>query len=298
MNSKQAVVNKILTFSCVDGPGNRLVIFFHGCNFKCQACHNPYTMSFCNDCGDCIEVCTEGALTLDGKGKIQWHSDRCTQCDKCLDICPISASPMTSRYSAAELIEVIRENQPFISGITLSGGEATIQLPFILDFLSALRADPDLHKLNCLLDTNGSLGASGWNKLLPYIDGVMLDLKSWHSDRHRMLTGAGNSKVIKSLSLLAASNKLVEVRLLVIPERTDFDDYLDTLCNTLRELPAETTIRINAFHHHGVKGIAKTWPNATQGQIEAFAHQLEGVGISNLVLPTVYFDKLEASGPG
>lgn len=36
-----ALINKIIPFSCVDGPGNRMVIFFQGCNFKCLYCHNP-----------------------------------------------------------------------------------------------------------------------------------------------------------------------------------------------------------------------------------------------------------------
>ncbi len=199
---------------------------------------------------------------------------------------------MTTSYRAADLIEVVRENRPFISGITLSGGEATVQLPFLVDFLTQLRADPQLNQINCLLDTNGSLGREGWNRLLPYIDGVLLDLKSWHSDRHKMLTGASNSKVKKSLEMLAATDKLAEVRLLLIPEQTDFEEYLDVLCETLRDLPGDTTIKINAFHHHGVKGNAKTWPNATRSQVESFAQQLQRGGVNNLVLPSVYLDNL------
>ena len=288
MSSKQAAVNRILTFSCVDGPGNRLVIFFQGCNFQCQACHNPYTMSLCNHCGECIKVCPEAALSLGEDGKVQWHQELCSECDKCLDVCPESASPMTSSYSVADLIKTIQENQPFISGITLSGGEPTVQLPFILEFLTRLRADPELHQLNVLLDTNGTLGADGWNRLLPYIDGVMLDLKAWHADRHECLTGEGNSKVKNSIQLLAAANKLSEVRLLVIPNQTDYQQHLEILCQTLRALPGETTIRINAFHHHGVKGTAKTWSNATQDEVESFAQQLQTGGINNLVLPAVY----------
>jgi len=231
-------------------------------------------------------------LSLDDNGKVQWNSGLCAQCDKCLDICPISASPKTSSYGVADLVEIIRENQPFISGVTLSGGEATAQLPFIIDLLTTLRADSELKKLNCLLDTNGSLGRQGWDKLLPNIDGVMLDLKAWHSVCHKMLTGADNSKVKLSLSLLAAANKLLEVRLLVIPDQTDYLDNLNALCRMLRELPGETTVRINAFHHHGVRGNAKSWLNATRLQVETFAQQLEDAGINNLVLPSVYLENL------
>ena len=31
-----AVVNKIIPFSCVDGPWNRTAVFLQGCNFDCK----------------------------------------------------------------------------------------------------------------------------------------------------------------------------------------------------------------------------------------------------------------------
>ena len=42
-----ALVNKIIPFSCIDGPGNRTAIFFQGCNLKCTYCHNPETINKC-----------------------------------------------------------------------------------------------------------------------------------------------------------------------------------------------------------------------------------------------------------
>ena len=35
-----------ITFSSVDGPGNRFVVFLQGCNFDCVACHNPQTIPY------------------------------------------------------------------------------------------------------------------------------------------------------------------------------------------------------------------------------------------------------------
>lgn len=276
----------------MDGPGSRLVIFFQGCNFQCQSCHNPYTIGDCNHCGDCIPGCPGGALSLDSEDRIQWLSDLCTQCDKCLDICPISASPKASSYTVTELLRIIRDKQPLINGITLSGGEATLQLAFIIDLLKTLKADPQLGQLNCLLDTNGSLSRVEWDRLLPFLDGVTLDLKAWDDERHRKLTGSGNNVVMQSLDILAAANKLVEVRLLMIPGQTDFEEQLGPLSKKLRELPAETTIRINAFQHHGVRGAAQNWPNANQHQVESFAHQLQAAGVAEPVLPSIYLENL------
>ena len=45
MNATLGLVADTITFSNVDGPGNRFVVFLQGCNFDCIACHNPYTIS-------------------------------------------------------------------------------------------------------------------------------------------------------------------------------------------------------------------------------------------------------------
>ena len=45
----KGIINKIIPFSNVDGPGNRLSIFFQGCNFDCLYCHNPETIKIFNE---------------------------------------------------------------------------------------------------------------------------------------------------------------------------------------------------------------------------------------------------------
>ena len=81
-------------------------------------------MGRCNDCGDCIPHCPQQALSMDDTGTVRWDADLCSQCDTCLSVCTFSASPKTLRYSVSELLDVVQDNTPFISGITLSGGEA------------------------------------------------------------------------------------------------------------------------------------------------------------------------------
>ena len=51
MSSTRGLVTDTIAFSSVDGPGNRFVVFLQGCNFDCIACHNPYTINVCNNCG-------------------------------------------------------------------------------------------------------------------------------------------------------------------------------------------------------------------------------------------------------
>ncbi|MCG8572187.1 MAG: 4Fe-4S cluster-binding domain-containing protein, partial [Spirochaetes bacterium] len=45
--SKTGIVNKIIPFSHVDGPGNRFALFLQSCNFNCNYCHNPETIRLC-----------------------------------------------------------------------------------------------------------------------------------------------------------------------------------------------------------------------------------------------------------
>ena len=67
---------------------------------------------------------------------------------------------------------------PFLSGVTVSGGEATLQAAFVRAFFERVGADPELGRLTRFVDSNGMAAAAVWDQLLPVTDGVMLDLKA------------------------------------------------------------------------------------------------------------------------
>ena len=287
MNKSWAIVNKLLPFSCVDGPGNRLVIFLQGCNFKCLNCHNPYTISRCKDCGDCVTTCPHQALTFINN-KVIWQSSNCQQCDTCINTCSYQSTPMTYNYNVEDILLEIRKYLPFLNGITISGGEATLQLPFIEKLFQAIKQADDLKHLTCFIDSNGYLAKTGWQKVERVMDGAMIDLKAWDTQVHKKLTGRDNDRVKQTIEYLAQIEKLHEVRFLVIPEHTDLQTSAKQLANFLITLNPQIKVRINAFHNHGVHGVAKTWPAATQQQIESFAAKLKHYGLQNIILPSVY----------
>lgn len=289
---RTATVSRWLPFSCVDGPGNRLVLFLQGCNFRCPGCHNPHTIGRCDHCGDCVHGCPSGALTLvegrPGESRVRWQASLCTHCDRCLDACPRSASPKTHQMSVAEVLILLRRYGPLLTGITVSGGEATTQLPFVIDLFAAIKAAPDLAHLSCLLDSNGSLGETGWQRLLPVLDGVMIDLKGWRESVHHSLTGQGRERVLASLQLLARAGKLAEVRLLHVPGRTDFidaDGKLEAGLASFLQSLGPVPIRLNGFRHHGVRGEATGWQEAAMEELERLSNALKVKGFGPVSLP-------------
>ncbi|NOI29324.1 YjjW family glycine radical enzyme activase [Vibrio coralliilyticus] len=288
MSERQAIVSRILKFSCVDGPGNRLVLFLQGCNFNCINCHNPHTINYCNHCGDCVERCPENALSFDTNQKVVWDESKCTHCDQCIDVCTYRSSPKVRHYSISEIIELINEQKWFISGVTVSGGEATMQLPFIIELFKRIKEDKELCHLTCFIDSNGYLGESGWDKVLPYLDGAMIDLKSWQEETHHWLVGRDNHKVVHSIRYLADKQKLHELRLLHIPNRSDLDKEVTQVARLINTLPDNVNVRLNAFQHHGVMGEALEWPKCTESQMLQFHDALRPLIHQHIQLPSVY----------
>ncbi len=135
MVPSEAVINKIIPLSVVDGPGCRTSVFVQGCNIACAYCHNPETQQLCSGCGLCVSQCPAGALSIQENGgetpkenkhdRVIWEESLCVQCDTCIRVCPSHASPKVRRMSAEDVWKEIEKNMPFIQGITVSGGECT-----------------------------------------------------------------------------------------------------------------------------------------------------------------------------
>ncbi len=245
------LVTDVIEFSAVDGPGNRFVVFLQGCTFDCLACHNPYTINPCVDCGDCVVTCPSGALSIDHTGKVHWDAATCTGGDTCLAVCPHDATPKARTLAVADLVERIRPAAPFLSGITVSGGEATRQPVFVRDLFTAVKSE--FPRLTCFVDTNGDAEPATWDLLDPVMDAAMVDLKCLDDDLHRRLTGASNAPVLTSIRHLAARGKLFEVRLLVVAGVNDSDDLLTRTGQWLAAVNPQLRVKVLGYRAHGVR---------------------------------------------
>ncbi len=110
--------------------------------------------------------------------------------------------PDTRDTTVASCSTQIRLAEPFLAGVTVSGGEATAQWRFVRALFNALRADRQLARLTTYVDTNGHALPRVWDALLPVTDGFMVDLKALDPEVHRRLTGRDNALVLDSIRYL------------------------------------------------------------------------------------------------
>ncbi|HOC14323.1 MAG TPA: YjjW family glycine radical enzyme activase [Propionicimonas sp.] len=247
------LITDFIEFSAVDGPGNRFVVFTQGCNLDCVACHNPYTINPCIDCGDCVVSCPSGALSLDIAGKVLWDADTCTGGDTCIDVCEYDSTPKARTLAVADVLTRLRPAAPFLSGVTVSGGEATQQAGFVRALFAAIKADPKLSRLTCFVDSNGDTDSGDWDNLADVMDAAMIDLKCLDDVIHRRITGSSNARVLDSIRLLASRRQLYEVRLLLLAGVNDADDLLAETGRWLASVDPRMRVKVIGYRHHGVR---------------------------------------------
>lgn len=277
------LVTDTIEFSSVDGPGNRFVVFLQGCSFDCVACHNPYTIQPCIDCGACVPACPSGALTFD-LGVMRWDERLCAGGDACLDACPHDSTPKARTRTVADLLGRIRLAAPFLSGVTVSGGEATQQPGFVAELFSAIRTDPTTAGLTCFIDTNGDTTREVWARLAPLTDGVMVDLKCLDPEIHQRMTGQPNDRVLASISHLAPLGRLHEVRLLMLPGVNDADALLAATGRWLAEVDPHMRVKVIGFRQHGVRPSTLPLVEPTADQRQHYADVLAAYGDFDLTV--------------
>ena len=241
-----APVNRIIPFSNVDGPSNRMAIFFQGCQFNCRFCHNPETINMCCHCGKCVKTCPTGALSFQD-GKVVWNKEACVGCDTCIRTCPNDASAKVTMMSSDDLLKEIEKVRPYIEGITLSGGECTLRKDLILELFPKVKQ----MGLTTLLDSNGSLDFEENSEILKDCDGVMLDVKAVRREFSDWLIRHPNGTVLKNLDYLLKAGKLYEVRTIIFPDRDR--DNEDTVSYVSRIIGDRCFYKIIRYRQFGVR---------------------------------------------
>lgn len=214
----KATIFDIQSDSFVDGPGIRTTVFFKGCNLKCAWCHNPESQSFkpqimfykdkCIGCGKCEYICP-------------YSLKKCELCGKCELYCPRDARKIVGKeYTVEEVFAQIIKNKSFFDnsggGVTFSGGECMLQIDFLYDILKLCKENG----IHTAVDTAGNVKWECFEKILPFTDLFLYDIKAYNSETHKKWTGVDNKLILENLSKLLKKAK-VWIRIPIIPNVND-----------------------------------------------------------------------------
>ena len=184
----KARIFEVKRFAVHDGDGIRTTVFFKGCPLKCVWCHNPegistkselaYYAHKCIVCGECQNVCPTGAHTIEN-GKHSFNREKCIICGKCTDVCLSDALILYGKeMTVEELLPVLLKDKDFYDnsggGVTLSGGECLMQADFCAELLQMLKKEG----INTAVDTCGYVPKESIDKVLPYTDTFLYDIKA------------------------------------------------------------------------------------------------------------------------
>lgn len=240
----KAMIFDIQRNSYVDGPGIRTTVFFKGCNMKCFWCHNPESHDFkpqmmfykekCKGCGKCKEVCP-------------YHLEKCDFCGRCELYCPAGARKVCGRkYTIDEVFaEVIKDKDYYDNsggGATLSGGECLCQADFCVELLKKLKENG----VHTAVDTAGNVPRESIDKVIPYTDIFLYDIKAIDEDLHTKGTGQSNKLILENLKYLDALSVPVEIRIPFIPGFND--DQIKKIASFLQPLKNIKSIKVLPYH--------------------------------------------------
>ncbi|MFY9270351.1 MAG: glycyl-radical enzyme activating protein [Candidatus Manganitrophaceae bacterium] len=234
-----------------DGPGIRTTVFFKGCPMACVWCQNPegkgrrpeisYRAEICHpsECGaPCLTACPAGCLKL--REKLQVDYEACHRCDRCVAVCREKAlEPVGNWIGLEELLYRVRVDEPFFKatggGVTLSGGEPTLQMAFAETFLKRLKQ----LGIHTALETCGLFHYGRFREaLLPHLDLIYFDLKLFDDATSRRFTGRSSRPILTNFSRLAAEAKIPVIpRIPLVPEITAETENLEALARFLDRHP-------------------------------------------------------------
>ena len=254
----KARVIEIKRFAVHDGDGIRTTLFLKGCPLSCVWCHNPegicaapqlaYMRDKCIGCGLCVSACSVGAHSIKD-GVHSFDREKCIGCGKCENECLVGALKFYGReMSIDELVPLLTEDREFYEnsggGVTLSGGECLCHPDFCAELLKRLKEQG----ISTAVDTCGAVSRDAIDKVMPYTDVFLYDVKAIDPDVHKACTGLDNKRILENLKYIDDCGKRIEVRYPYVPgynseEAEKIGEFLATLKNL-------TGVRVLPYHKY------------------------------------------------
>lgn len=207
----------IQKFSVHDGPGIRTIVFLKGCALRCKWCCNPESQKF--------EIQT---MLENGKEKTVGRD-----------------------VIVKDVLDIVKQDIPYYrrsgGGMTLSGGEMLCQSDFSY---ALLRCAKEL-AINTAVETTGFAPYEKIEKLLPYIDTVLMDIKHIDSFKHKQFTTQSNELILENAVKIAKNAKKLIIRVPVIPGFNDTEADISQICAFASKLNGVDEINLLPYHSFG-----------------------------------------------
>ncbi len=216
LNTKGRIFD-IQRFSVHDGPGIRTIVFLKGCFLRCKWCCNPESQSYETE-----------KMTTNDKEKI-----------------------LGQDVTVREVIEIVKKDRTYYrrsgGGMTLSGGECLYQA----DFSSALLRASKENGINTAIETTGYSQFSQIEKLIPYVDVFLMDIKHIDSRKHKEFTGVDNSLILENAKKISNASKSLVIRVPVIPTFNDTKEEILEIAKFASGLSGVSRIHLLPYHKLG-----------------------------------------------
>lgn len=157
------------------------------------------------------------------------------------------AKPMET----SEIIELLERQRPYLKnggGLTVSGGEPTLQIDGMIDlFIKAKAAG-----FHTCLDSNGSIYTDQLRELYQVTDLLLLDVKHIDPTIHQKLTGQSNENVLKAAALRESLQSPMWLRYVLVPGWTDQEEYIKSWAQHFQAYQTVEKVEILPYHSMGV----------------------------------------------
>lgn len=208
----------IQKFSVHDGPGVRTIIFFKGCRLRCKWCCNPESQEY-----KIQNMIVGGKETVVGKD-----------------------------VTVGEIMRDVLKDKPYFNrsggGITLSGGEMLCQP----DFAEAILKYAKNSGITTAVESTAFAPTEDVERLLPYIDYFLMDIKHMNSQKHKEFTTRDNELILKNSKVIAAyPNTKLTVRVPVIPAFNDTVEEISEIAKYAESLNGVEELHLLPYHRMG-----------------------------------------------
>ena len=214
------IITNIQRMSMDDGPGIRTTVFVKGCPLKCKWCHNP----------ECMEIEGDAAFFQEFP-KAFTYRDLGELCDR--------LQRDRALYEATG------------GGVTISGGEPLLYPGFVKETGMILQQEG----IDLAVDTCGCVPWENMKMVLPVVKLFLYDLKAFHAEKHKELTGVGNELIWQNLNRLLAMRKELYIRIPVIGGANERE--LEEIAEQIPYSPLILRVEFLPYHSYGISKYAK-----------------------------------------